>query len=394
MNEVSKINYTISDKTLNKVVNITCFGKTHDLYCVLENSYKAEKTAGFNSTVTLTTQATSGFEYHVEQLCRRWQGPISVALYVPADDFRQSRENIEYLRDCGHRCVRHWVTWHLFYDLLHPPTTTLLESTRILTNTAWKTNGSRTGRSKSKCKSKPLFNTESYVRRKVLPYPINVARNIARMAAKTHYVFASDIELYPSENIIPRFIRLIDDLKNKTPNFSTKRQVFVLPVFEVQLGTEPPTKKPDLKLLMEKKVAIPFHYYFCRMCHMIPKLSQWLEIQGSPVKLNIFLSTKRRRIGKYSGWEPFFIGTNKDPLFEERMSWNGKYNKMQVALELCFQNYDLHVLDDAFLVHAPGIKRIDVDRKKLRLPFVGKNFNIFKQIMGELQQKYPDRINC
>ncbi|XP_076333042.1 beta-1,4-glucuronyltransferase 1-like [Tachypleus tridentatus] len=394
INELSKINSTVNDKPMSKVANINCFGKTRDLYCILENLYKAEKTTGFNSTVTLTTQATSGLEYHVEQLCRRWQGPISVALYVPADDFLQSQENIEYLRGCGHRCVRHWVTWHLFYDQLHPPKILLLESARISTNTSWRNIVSKTGTSQSKCKSKPMFNTKSYVRRNYLPYPINVARNIARMAAETYYVFASDIELYPSENIVPRFIRLIDDLKNKTPNFLTKRQVFVLPVFEVELGMQPPTKKSDLRLLMEKKIAIPFHYYYCRMCHMIPKLSQWLKTEGSPGKLNIFLTRKRRRIGKYSGWEPFFIGTNKDPLFDERMSWNGKYNKMQVALELCFQNYDLHILDDAFLVHTPGIKKFDLDQKKLRWPFVGKNFRILKQIISDLNEKYPDRKNC
>ena len=38
----------------------------------------------------------------------------------------------------------------------------------------------------------------SYKTRHKLTYPINVGRNVAREAATTHYVFASDIELYPS----------------------------------------------------------------------------------------------------------------------------------------------------------------------------------------------------
>ena len=38
----------------------------------------------------------------------------------------------------------------------------------------------------------------SYKERKAILYPVNVARNIARQSAATHFVFPSDIELYPS----------------------------------------------------------------------------------------------------------------------------------------------------------------------------------------------------
>ena len=38
----------------------------------------------------------------------------------------------------------------------------------------------------------------SYKERKGILYPVNVARNIARESAATHFVFPSDIELYPS----------------------------------------------------------------------------------------------------------------------------------------------------------------------------------------------------
>ena len=31
-----------------------------------------------------------------------------------------------------------------------------------------------------------------------LTYPVNVARNVAREAANTHFIFPSDVELYPS----------------------------------------------------------------------------------------------------------------------------------------------------------------------------------------------------
>ena len=40
-------------------------------------------------------------------------------------------------------------------------------------------------------------------------YPINVARNIARESANTHFVFPADIELYPSPGLIPDFLEMI-----------------------------------------------------------------------------------------------------------------------------------------------------------------------------------------
>lgn len=63
-------------------------------------------------------------------------------------------------------------------------------------------------------------------------YPVNVARNIARDAALTHFILASDIELYPSPNLIPRFLNMI--ARNAKPlNTSSKPRVFPISIFEV-----------------------------------------------------------------------------------------------------------------------------------------------------------------
>lgn len=49
----------------------------------------------------------------------------------------------------------------------------------------------------------------TFRRRNKLLYPVNVARNLARGAALTHFVLASDIELYPSPNFVEDFFNLI-----------------------------------------------------------------------------------------------------------------------------------------------------------------------------------------
>lgn len=73
--------------------------------------------------------------------------------------------------------------------------------------------------------------------------------------------------------------------------------------------------------------------------------------------LNVFRSAKRTR--KRNSWEPLYIGTNDEPLYDERLSWDGKRDKMSQMYEMCLLNYDLLILDNAFLVHAPGIKVSD-----------------------------------
>jgi hypothetical protein len=41
-----------------------------------------------------------------------------------------------------------------------------------------------------------------------------------------------------------------------------------------------------------------------------------------------------KRVGYYVHWEPIYIGTHADPHYDERLSWEGKSDKMtQVRIE-------------------------------------------------------------
>jgi hypothetical protein len=63
-------------------------------------------------------------------------------------------------------------------------------------------------------------NIVTYKKAKKLPYPVNVARNVAREMSTTHYVLPSDIELYPNPNLIPDFLEMIrlNDSNLQRPN--------------------------------------------------------------------------------------------------------------------------------------------------------------------------------
>lgn len=75
---------------------------------------------------------------------------------------------------------------------------------------------------------------EMYKNRQNLTYPINMARNIAKVNSQTHFTFPSDIELYPTKNFISKFLEFI----RRNPHYAVKesRSVFVLPVFEILAG--------------------------------------------------------------------------------------------------------------------------------------------------------------
>ena len=109
-----------------------------------------------------------------------------------------------------------------------------------------------------------------------MTYPVNVGRNVARETANSHYIFPSDIELYPSPGLIPAFLKMVTsgtEAALKRPN----HRVFVSSIFEIKEGHELPETKADLLRLLKSKVVIPFHKMVCSRCHAIPKAKEWME---------------------------------------------------------------------------------------------------------------------
>lgn len=161
---------------------------------------------------------------------------------------------------------------------------------------------------------------------KNLAYPINVLRNVARLSAPTRHVLASDIELYPSIHIVSMFTDLWTRMAaGQVPLVNQSRpHVFVLPIFEVDGSSTPPETKSQLAVMLKSGKAIFFHKWVCDSCQNFVNRDKWIGETADSNKLNIFRKTQR----KQSYWEPLYIGTNNEPLYEERLSWNGKRDKM------------------------------------------------------------------
>lgn len=106
------------------------------------------------------------------------------------------------------------------------------------------------------CTITPPFNVNAsttYKKQKSLLYPVNVARNIARAAALTHFVLPSDIELYPSPDLVPKFLNMI--ARNEKPlNTSTKPRVFPISIFEVDAKVRVSINQYINNLLYEQNI--------------------------------------------------------------------------------------------------------------------------------------------
>lgn len=203
---------------------------------VLYNYVRAKHRFACHESITYTTHGEFTFLDNVEPVVERWKGPISMALYAPGTDFQRTLNSIRYLRKCGSSLISEYVTFHLYFDDEHLPET--IPKPQDLMNDNQTTD----------CfASPPWYNVSSsslYRHRKELLYPINVGRNVARDAAQTYYLLASDVELYPRPGIIPDFL---DMVRRQDPHMlSEKLKVFPLAVFEIESHAQLPSTKQEL----------------------------------------------------------------------------------------------------------------------------------------------------
>lgn len=218
--------------------------------------------------------------------------------------------------------VKLLATFHIYFDNDHFPKEIPL-TTKVAT-------------SNHDCEITPPFklnnnDTERYKTEHNLFYPVNVGRNVARDAALTHFILASDIELYPSSGLVDKFLKMIE--RNEERGLLKNFRVYPLPIFEIDETKVHPQNKVELLQLIKEKMAFPFHESICRICHAVPGYEEWLKIED---KNQLGISRVSQRIGPYEHWEPIYIGTNREPYYDERLSWEGTSDKMTQVITIFF----------------------------------------------------------
>ena len=235
-------------------------------YWVLYNYMAAAEQPACNASITYTTHADYTFLHNLSPLADRWRGPISVAIYAPGDDLNATLVAMAFLRACR-PLVAQLVSFHVFFPTSHMPQS-IPKVEDVMAEAP------------SCSYPPPSPRHPAYKILHNLTYPVNVARNIARFGAATYFILASDIELYPSLNLISSFLAMMESKekvisRNRKAQLNGQRRVYVLPIFEVKTGLRPPATKMSLVKLLKKGAAVPFHKYVCPQCHMVPNLKSW-----------------------------------------------------------------------------------------------------------------------
>ncbi|XP_017012697.2 beta-1,4-glucuronyltransferase 1 [Drosophila takahashii] len=390
---VPKINSleNITAVKLKKFIN--CEDKSYESrkgiyqdYWVLENYIMAgHGKLSCYANVTYSSHADYSYLDNVVPLLERWRSPLSLAIYAPGTDFERTLDSILYLLQChpGRHLVSELTSFHLYFDVEHLPQVVLSPKAAL--------------GMKANCSGPPPYENvarkDLYRTRQGLYYPVNMGRNIARKASLTHYVLASDIELYPTPGLVPDYLNFLGRLVIGRPGqLPTSPVVHVLRIFEVMANVSVPNTKMELQKLLKSGEAVPFHMEICAVCHRGPKLEEWINATVVSEGLNVFNVGHRSQPDNM--WEPIFIGTVEDPPYDERLTWEGQRDKMTQAYAMCVLDYEFHILDNAFLVHKPGIKQPAKSKSVLTHSSRRTNGLINKKISKEMRIKYGSRNGC
>ncbi|XP_049878259.1 uncharacterized protein LOC126375396 [Pectinophora gossypiella] len=383
-------------------------------------------------TVTYVTQATPEFIYHIVEIARYWDGPISLSVFVPDYDLDITMQIMDHLCHCYSSMAK--VSLHLFYHKKFPPRLgrdpvyipvfstpspnetveeamkrkmenykKLTNETRAeyiqksINNKMKRMMGSKVKRRTSApylsfkdCSGLDTFDLATFRRLINFIYPINVGRNSARNASRTNYFLVSDIEMVPSSGLAVKFTKMLRKLigaRKRDKGCIIPNTVFVVPVFEVQKGEHIPHDKETLVNMIAENRAMYFHQKICMHCQRFPGMQTWLR-RPSPAGVQPMLIARREY--PYHRWEPLYFGTNREPWYSESLTWEGLQDKMTQMLELCLQGYRMVILDGGFLCHAARTNTNRLFYHRARR----SNAKHYADIIESFKLMYPDRGQC
>lgn len=234
-------------------------------YRVVYNVIESTFISNYTVDVTYCTHATPEFFFYLVEILHRWQGPVSISTFVPSTDVSLVVCVLERLCNCLPDMTR--VSLHFIFPLKFPPKTSHCYLTIEMPQGCGIPDGLK-------------FKTiQSFRSTNSLIYPVNVARNVARINVRTTFILVSDVELFPSKNLSTNFIKMVAELQKDSGiglEGCIHKLVYVLPVFEVQANEEIPDVKSKLLDLYSQSQAFYFHRWVCSHCQRFPGLQRWL----------------------------------------------------------------------------------------------------------------------
>ena len=168
--------------------------------------------------------------------------------------------------------------------------------------------------------------------RKLMKYPQNLLRNVAKRGCQTNYTFLPDIDMIPVQGLSPALEEFLSDKRS-----STEKRAFVIPTFEIKttnVTTKSPANKCELVKLVKTKLARPFHEEVFDLNQKSSDLNRWLALT---VPLSTSLKVAYRISDYVFGYEPIYVARANTPEFDERFIGYGMTRNTQVTRHVCHQ---------------------------------------------------------
>ncbi|EDV19312.1 uncharacterized protein TRIADDRAFT_62267 [Trichoplax adhaerens] len=266
-----------------------------------------KKTSGKDPFITIATQMTIDRLPTLERLVQRWQGPISVVLFVLNDISGVTvQDHLQQVLGKYHQVddFRKFIDLHIvFEDALNGKDSAL--------------------------------------------YPVNFLRNLAIKFSKTSHVYLLDIDIIPSvshEQAVAAIMKASHDINNREHNIKVcQKCAFITPLFKLK------TDAVDNDIPREKNVLLeqirkdnppiePFH----AVSHAMTQFGIWFS-SSSAFKSNYIENN-----------EPYFIINRKlSPNINNIFSGYGR-DKCAYAHEVHATGFEFVVLPHVFAVDTPS----------------------------------------
>ncbi|KAM7015962.1 LOW QUALITY PROTEIN: xylosyl- and glucuronyltransferase LARGE2s [Tautogolabrus adspersus] len=274
-----------------------------------------------DTDITLVAQLSMDRLQMLEAICKHWEGPISLALYMSdaeAQQFLRYAQASEVLKN------RKNVGYHIVYK-------------------------------------EGQF------------YPVNLVRNVALKNANTPYVFLTDVDFLPMYGLYDYLRRSVVQL-----DMAHTKKALVVPAFEtLRYRLSFPKSKAELLSMLDMGTLYTFRYL-----HVIKKTVKTKQIENQdfimsfPCPSRYHVWPKGHAPTNYAQWrtattpykvewepdfEPYVVVRRDCPEYDQRFVGFG-WNKVSHIMELDAQEYDLMVLPNAFMIHMPHAPSFDISK--------------------------------
>lgn len=312
--------------------------------------------------ITLVTHCSFNHLHKLIALAKRWQGPISIAVYSEVEYIPTLLWKIASMKVCF-QGLKDNVTYSLITP--EPSKSDISLSTPTFSTLDVSNNSEEYPQNYAFSKS----------------YPNNLLRNVARRATNSEFFLAIDIDMMPSENLRQEFLSFANKKGLLKKNRRYDKTVFVIPAFEAKEAVSPPLNKGQLLSLIETGEIRPFYSQICTKCQDLTNYDAWLnEPPGSEMAPLFDVIWK-------DPWEPFYIASNNVPLYDERFKQYG-FNRISQVCELHVAGYTFSIMNNGFLVHH-GFKTYSSFHSE-KEEEQEANRLLFRQFKAELKYKYID----